>query len=487
MTEYVVTRWYRSPELLLECKEYGKPVDLWSCGCVMAELLLRRPLWPGGDPIQMLNLITNDLGVPGEGTLKRICSPAALRHMLRQPHKPRRTMLEIIPGIDPQAADLLNRLLDLDPLDRITAEEALRHPYFGDLFHQDDIENRAPPISTDIENELKMNEDELKEYLLIEALDVAPARVLELVGQSAYEWLVKRKEEKLERRPSVTLTNPVSQFLLPPPEHASAHVSSTSAVSTSSSSSSSLSVPSSASASLSVPVSLPLPKVTSSSSTSSSSASTSSLHVPTASSSLRIPPADPSPSLPYVPSVSISTSSSLSYPVPAGALPVPKPAQKVTDAAPLAAPSSEGLATLPRSSQSFALAEESPPVVLSASLLLHHPSPVTPTTPPMLCRAHIESLLLTDQSPSPAKLRKLDDEEKLKYKSVLEEGFVKPEFKKRKSSKRLLIPKDPAAPIDMHYVAEKLQHLEMWETSPNPSQNTNTHLLTLSEELESAL
>ena len=52
MTEYVVTRWYRAPELLLSCDEYGPSIDVWSVGCIMAELLGRKPLFPGKDYIE---------------------------------------------------------------------------------------------------------------------------------------------------------------------------------------------------------------------------------------------------------------------------------------------------------------------------------------------------------------------------------------------------------------------------------------------------
>jgi serine/threonine protein kinase len=58
MTEYVVTRWYRAPELLLNCNEYTAAIDLWSVGCIFMELLNREPLFPGRDYVQQLRLIT---------------------------------------------------------------------------------------------------------------------------------------------------------------------------------------------------------------------------------------------------------------------------------------------------------------------------------------------------------------------------------------------------------------------------------------------
>lgn len=58
MTEYVVTRWYRAPELLLSCSDYSTAIDVWSVGCIFAELLGRKPLFPGKDYVHQLNLIT---------------------------------------------------------------------------------------------------------------------------------------------------------------------------------------------------------------------------------------------------------------------------------------------------------------------------------------------------------------------------------------------------------------------------------------------
>lgn len=61
MTEYVVTRWYRAPELLLNCSEYTAAIDVWSVGCILAEILTREPLFPGKDYVHQLRLITEVL------------------------------------------------------------------------------------------------------------------------------------------------------------------------------------------------------------------------------------------------------------------------------------------------------------------------------------------------------------------------------------------------------------------------------------------
>lgn len=69
MTEYVVTRWYRAPELLLSCDRYTEAIDIWAVGCILAELLARKPVFPGKDYIDQLRIIVASLGVPGEQEL----------------------------------------------------------------------------------------------------------------------------------------------------------------------------------------------------------------------------------------------------------------------------------------------------------------------------------------------------------------------------------------------------------------------------------
>lgn len=77
LTEYVVTRWYRAPELLCESKEYGAAIDVWSVGCIMGELLARRPILQGSSTNQQLQLIIQLLGTPSEEELTSIESESA--------------------------------------------------------------------------------------------------------------------------------------------------------------------------------------------------------------------------------------------------------------------------------------------------------------------------------------------------------------------------------------------------------------------------
>jgi len=77
MTEYISTRWYRAPEVIMGDPKYGQPIDIFSCGCIFAELILRRPLFPGRDYINQLNLIMQLLGTPSKEVLDRIANKSA--------------------------------------------------------------------------------------------------------------------------------------------------------------------------------------------------------------------------------------------------------------------------------------------------------------------------------------------------------------------------------------------------------------------------
>ena len=85
MTEYVVTRWYRAPELLLSCDHYTAAIDVWSVGCILAELLLRKPIFPGKDYINQLQLIIDVLGSPSDQELSFINNTKAQQYIKTLP------------------------------------------------------------------------------------------------------------------------------------------------------------------------------------------------------------------------------------------------------------------------------------------------------------------------------------------------------------------------------------------------------------------
>lgn len=131
MTEYVATRWYRAPEIMLSHQNYTTAIDIWSVGCILAELLGRRPLFKGRDYVDQLNQILHYLGHPSESMLQRIASPRAQQYIRSLPYKPRIPFEQLYPQANPLALDMLRRLLAFDPSERISCDEALAHPYLA--------------------------------------------------------------------------------------------------------------------------------------------------------------------------------------------------------------------------------------------------------------------------------------------------------------------------------------------------------------------
>lgn len=142
LTEYVVTRWYRAPELVLGTDTYAKAIDMWSVGCILAEMINRKPLFPGEHHVDQLDRIITVLGSPSEGECDHL-PPKAAEHVLAQRSRPGLAWSEVVPGASPDALDLIARLLVFDPARRCTVEEALAHPYLAQ-FHDPDNEPAAP-------------------------------------------------------------------------------------------------------------------------------------------------------------------------------------------------------------------------------------------------------------------------------------------------------------------------------------------------------
>jgi serine/threonine protein kinase len=138
LTEYVVTRWYRAPEIMLSCMQYSKSIDVWSVGCVFAELLGTKPLFPGDDYIHQLKLIVDVLGSPSEEDLAFVKSPRALSFMQKQGGKAKVPFTTLFPRASPLSLDLLEKMLAFNPDKRITVDEALAHPYLSSLHSEED-------------------------------------------------------------------------------------------------------------------------------------------------------------------------------------------------------------------------------------------------------------------------------------------------------------------------------------------------------------
>lgn len=127
---YICSRYYRAPELIFGATNYTTQIDIWSTGCVMAELILGQPLFPGESGIDQLVEIIKVLGTPSREQIKTM-NPNYMEHKFPQirPHP----FSRVLPRAPPDAIDLITKLLEYTPSNRLTAIEAMCHPFFNEL------------------------------------------------------------------------------------------------------------------------------------------------------------------------------------------------------------------------------------------------------------------------------------------------------------------------------------------------------------------
>ncbi|XP_035427527.1 cyclin-dependent kinase 2 isoform X2 [Cygnus atratus] len=131
-THEVVTLWYRPPEILLGCKYYSTAVDIWSLGCIFAEMVRGgRALFPGDSEIDQLFRIFRTLGTPDEAAWPGVTALPDYKPTF--PRWARQDLGKLVPPLDEDGHKLLAQMLHYDPNKRISAKAALRHPFFHDV------------------------------------------------------------------------------------------------------------------------------------------------------------------------------------------------------------------------------------------------------------------------------------------------------------------------------------------------------------------
>jgi p38 MAP kinase len=152
MTGYVSTRYYRAPEIMLTWQKYDVEVDIWSAGCIFAEMLEGKPLFPGKDHVNQFSIITELLGTPPADVIETICSENTLRFVQSLPKRERQPLANKFKNADPLgeifpskmevclfgiranehlAIDLLEKMLVFDPRKRVSAGQGLAHEYLS--------------------------------------------------------------------------------------------------------------------------------------------------------------------------------------------------------------------------------------------------------------------------------------------------------------------------------------------------------------------
>ncbi|KAI1889667.1 hypothetical protein AGOR_G00165320 [Albula goreensis] len=158
LSEGLVTKWYRSPRLLLSPNNYTKAIDMWAAGCIFAEMLTGKTLFAGAHELEQMQLILESIPVIHEEDRQELESviPVFIKSDMSEPQTP---LAKLLPGVSAEALDFLEKILTFNPMDRLTAEEALAHPYMSDY---------SFPLDEPISNHPFHIEDEVDDILLMD-------------------------------------------------------------------------------------------------------------------------------------------------------------------------------------------------------------------------------------------------------------------------------------------------------------------------------
>lgn len=209
LTDYVATRWYRAPELIaLGASQYTTAIDMWSVGCIFGEMLNGgSPIFPGMNNQNQIERILTVCRGPASESMAAAMSTSpdlaplfAAANARRGPDSLPVPLREMLPNADPQAVDLLARILELDPERRISAANAMAHPYFSSLHEPEAIVTRDPiPLEEFSFESQNLSRDQLRVLFMEEILryhpehrqsyfaeSQQPARSYTLQGQAAH-------------------------------------------------------------------------------------------------------------------------------------------------------------------------------------------------------------------------------------------------------------------------------------------------------------
>ncbi|KAJ8672509.1 hypothetical protein QAD02_003768 [Eretmocerus hayati] len=165
LTDYVATRWYRAPEILIASKRYTKGIDMWSLGCILGEMLLGKPLFPGSSTINQIEKIMITLPEPTQGDLASVSAGYGTSLLEKAPSGPRKPLEMLLPDISETAMDLIKNLIVLNPNHRFTAVEALEHPYVAGFHVRGCEPERSSSVIPFLRDDVQLSVDEYRNKL----------------------------------------------------------------------------------------------------------------------------------------------------------------------------------------------------------------------------------------------------------------------------------------------------------------------------------
>ncbi|POM74115.1 Serine protease family S10 [Phytophthora palmivora] len=170
LTDYVATRWYRAPEILLGSTRYAKSVDMWAVGCIVAEMATGRPAFPGTSTMNQLERILDVTGSPSQEDIESIKSPFANTMLESLPTPKQKPLEELFPKASPEALDLIKQCFWFDPSKRISVIDALKHPYVAQFHNEKDEPSAPAPLQIVVDDNTKYSAADYRDRLYREII-----------------------------------------------------------------------------------------------------------------------------------------------------------------------------------------------------------------------------------------------------------------------------------------------------------------------------